>query len=102
MSDPTAPMPPAPAACEPGYTHRQTQILAITICCMIVPTLVLSLRLVTRLLVKIQLWWDDYCAFAALVRLHGQEEMREGISWCRKLTFYPAIYLWREHRCDLE
>lgn len=76
MSDPAALMPPAPTAREPGYTTRQTQILAITISCMIVPTLVLSLRLLTRLLVKIQLWWDDYCAFVALVRPFGKGDKR--------------------------
>lgn len=95
MSDPAASMPPAPAAREPRYTNRQTQILAITVCCMILPTLVLILRLLTRLLVKIQLWWDDYCAFAALVRPHGQEEMRglffdAGNSYHTQLFTYGA------------
>lgn len=71
MSDPAASLPPAPAVRESGYTSRQTQILAVTICCLIVPTFVISIRLLTRLLVKIQLWWDDYCAFVALVRSHG-------------------------------
>ena len=68
MSDAAGPPPPAPAAREPGYTSRQTQILVVLICCMVLPTVVIGLRLLIRQLVNIRLWWDDYCAFLALVR----------------------------------
>lgn len=69
MSDQKASPASAPVAREPGYTSRQNQILAVTVCCMILPTTVIALRLLARHLVKIPLWWDDYCAFIALVRL---------------------------------
>lgn len=77
---------------EPGYTSRQSQLLGVTICCMIIPTIVISLRLATRLLVKIRLWWDDYFAFAALVRL-GETGRFE----VDKLTWSLVVLLWRKH-----
>jgi hypothetical protein len=60
---------PSRAIGDNGYTDRQSQLLAAIICCLVLPTLVVGLRLLARLTMKVTLWWDDYCAFAALVRL---------------------------------
>jgi hypothetical protein len=74
MSDPAPPPAPAPAVRKPGYTSYQTQLLAVTICCTAIPTFIIGLRVLTRSLVKIPLWWDDYCVFLALVRLPEKEK----------------------------
>lgn len=71
MKNPTTPgtdLSPRAAGVD-GYTDRQIQLLAAIICCLVLPTIVVGLRLLTRLLIKATLWWDDYCLFAALVRL---------------------------------
>jgi hypothetical protein len=52
-----------------GYTDRQNQLLAVNIICLILPTLVVAVRILTRGLIKVNLWWDDYCIIVALVRL---------------------------------
>lgn len=52
---------------EQTYTARQKQLLGVCIFCLIISTLAVILRLLTRRLFDAKLWWDDYIVVLALV-----------------------------------
>jgi hypothetical protein len=51
------------------HTERQTSLIAVTSFCIIISTFAVILRLLARRQFHIKLWWDDYIAVIALVRL---------------------------------
>ena len=86
--------PPPPVVREDGYNYYQRELLAVTIVCLILPTLVVALRLLTRVLIKVQVGWDDCCIFIALVRPLSMLTF-----WFNVVDVSAAPYLWcKYHR----
>jgi hypothetical protein len=55
---------------EPGldlYANQSPRIVAASIALLAIPTVIVALRFVARMLSKAGLWWDDWMVLAALV-----------------------------------
>ena len=66
MDDLTAPI--AAVISDDGYTPGQKELYVVVMICLILPTLTVGLRLLIRALMKVELCYDDFCIFIALVR----------------------------------
>lgn len=83
------------------YTSRQHLLLGVTGCGLVLSTLAVSLRLLARRHLHIKLWWDDYLAVLAMVRIFrgrnfNQSEHKDRLT---RHSSDNSIYSSDQHHC---
>ena len=75
---------------HPGYNKRQKELIIVASVSIVVQTVVVVLRIISRRLFRVKLWWDDYLCVLALVSIISPGESQVTDSGA---SLYPIFHM---------